>query len=43
MIGNWTVTKDPQIANMKPGMGTPLAMYSFTDIYNQSYWTEVLK
>ena len=43
VIGNWTVTKNPEIANMKPGMGTPLAMYSFTDIYNQTYWTAVME
>ena len=39
VVGQWTVTKDPQIANMKVTGGTPLAMYSFTDIYQQTYWT----
>ena len=38
-IGTWKVDFGAEIANMLVDGGTPLAMYSFTDIYNQTYWT----
>ncbi len=40
-IGSWKATLNPEIANMQPGEGTVLSMYSFTDIYNQTYWSEI--
>ena len=43
VIGNWTVSKNPEIINLVPGSGRTYAMYSFTDIYNQTYWTSAMK
>ncbi len=43
VIGSWTANENPVIANMNVGDGKVLAMYSFTDIYNQTYWTAAMK
>ncbi|MCQ2530215.1 MAG: clostripain-related cysteine peptidase [Lachnospiraceae bacterium] len=43
VIGSWYATANPEIANMTVGDGTVLAMYSFTDIYNQTYWTAAME
>ncbi len=43
VIGSWTANVNPEIANMYVGDGTVLAMYSFTDIYNQTYWTAAME
>ena len=43
VIGSWDATTNPEIGNIVVGDGTVLAMYSFTDIYNQTYWTAAMK
>jgi len=44
VIESWTATKNPTIENLSlTSSGKPLAMYSFTDIYNQTYWTSAMK
>lgn len=43
VIGSWTASTNPEIANIDVGDGTVLAMYSFTDIYNQTYWTAAME
>ncbi len=42
-IGQWKVTLTPEIANMQVEDGKVLAMYSFTDIFNQTYWTQPME
>ena len=43
VIGTWTVQSSPEIANLQLEGGEILAMYSFTDIYNQTYWTKAME
>ena len=42
-LGNQiTVTDNMQISNTDVGSGAVKIMYRFTDIYNQTYWTEAI-